>query len=54
LEVVVQAWESEPQVPEKSSKMSEAAISELTALGEQLPDSELKSAISRIAFQHRR
>ena len=54
LEVVVQAREEEAQVPEKSSKMSEAATETLAALGEQLPDSELKTALSRIVFQHRR
>ena len=54
LEVVVQAPQSEPQVAEKSAKMSADAASELAQLSEQLPDSELKTAVSRIAFQHRR
>ena len=54
LEVVVQAREAEPQVADKSAKMSEAATSTLAAFGDQLPDSELKTAVSRIVFQHRR
>lgn len=54
LEVVVQAREAEPQVADKSAKMSEAATSTLAVLSEQLPDSELKAALSRIVFQHRR
>ena len=54
LEVVVQPPESGPQVAEKSAKISADAASELARLGEQLPDSELKTAVSRIAFQHRR
>src|SRR5262252_8853171 len=54
LEVVVQAREAEPQVADKSAKMSEAATSTLAAFSEQLPDSELKTAVSRIVFQHRR
>lgn len=54
LEVAVQAPEFEHQVPEKSAKMSSKAASELAELCEQLPDSELKTALSRIVFQHRR
>jgi hypothetical protein len=54
LEVVVQAPQSEPQVTEKSAKISEDAAADLAQLSEQLPDSELKTAVSRIAFQHRR
>jgi hypothetical protein len=54
LEVVVQAREEEAQVAEKSAKMSEDALRELDRLSEQLPDSELKTALSRIVFQHRR
>jgi hypothetical protein len=54
LEVVVQPPESGPQVAEKSAKISADAASELARLSEQLPDSELKTAVSRIAFQHRR
>ena len=54
LEVLVQVPEPEPQPHEKSAKLSEPAASGLAALCEQLPDSELKTALSRIAFQHRR
>jgi len=54
LDVVVQAREAEPQVADKSAKMSEGATTTLAAFSEQLPDSELKTAISRIVFQHRR
>jgi hypothetical protein len=54
LEVAVQVPESEHQVPEKSAKMSAVAASGLAELCEQLPDSELKTALSRIVFQHRR
>jgi hypothetical protein len=54
LEVVVQARVEEPQLADKSAKMSEAATSRLAAFSEQLPDSELKTVVSRIVFQHRR
>src|SRR5215472_462365 len=54
LDVVVQARESEAQVTDKSAKITESATLALTALSEQLPDSELKTALSRIVFQHRR
>jgi hypothetical protein len=54
LEVVVQAPGAAAQVAEKSSKLSSDAISGLAQLCDQLPDSELKSALSRIVFQHRR
>ena len=54
LEVAVQALESESQVPEKTAKISQEAVSELAELCEQLPDSELKTALARIVFQHRR
>jgi hypothetical protein len=54
LEVAVQAPRSENQVPEKTAKISTEAASGLAELCEQLPDSELKSVLSRIAFQHRR
>ena len=54
MDVVVQAPEPEPQVSEKSARMSSEAASGLAELCEQLPDSELKTALSRIAFQHRR
>jgi hypothetical protein len=54
MEVAVQALASAPQIAEKSAKMSLEAVSELGRLCEQLPDSELKSALARIVFQHRR
>jgi hypothetical protein len=54
LEVTVQAPGSEHQVPEKSAKMSQDAASRLAEFSEQLPDSELKTALARIVFQHRR
>ena len=54
LEVLVQALESERQAIEKTAKISTEAASELAGLSEQLPDSELKTALARIAFQHRR
>ena len=54
LEVAVQAPESGDQVFEKTSKMSADAVSQLSELCEQLPDSELKNAMLRIVFQHRR
>ena len=54
LEVAVQAPGSEHQVPEKSAKISQEAASGLAKLSEQLPDSELKTALARIVFQHRR
>jgi hypothetical protein len=54
LEVVVQAPTSERQVIEKYSKISPETVSGLAGLCEQLPDSELKTALSRIVFQHRR
>jgi hypothetical protein len=54
LEVVVQAPDFEPQVSEKSAKISSETVAELAKLSEQLPDSELKSSLLRIVFQHRR
>jgi hypothetical protein len=54
LEVAVQAPESENQVFEKSAKISATAASGLAEFCEQLPDSELKNALLRIVFQHRR
>jgi hypothetical protein len=54
LEVVVQAQGVEPQAHEKAAKISEPAASELARLSKELPDSELKNAIARIVFQHRR
>jgi len=53
LEVVVQALESARQLTEKSAKISSVAASELTRLSEQLPDSELKVMLARIATEHR-
>jgi len=54
LDVVVQAREGEPQLAEKSAKMTSEAADELARLSEQLPDSELKNSLMRIVFQHRR
>ena len=54
LEVLVQAPTSAHQAVEKTAKMSSTAASELAKLSEQLPDSELKTALARIVFQHRR
>ena len=54
LEVAVQAPGLEAQPSEKSAKLTLDAISGLARLCEQLPDSELKNALSRIVFQHRR
>jgi hypothetical protein len=54
LEVAVQAPISEGQAAEKSAKISSEAAAELARLYEQLPESELKTALSRIVFQHRR
>src|SRR5262245_22106040 len=54
LEVAVQAPEPERQVTEKAAKLTQKSASELDRLCEQLPDSELKTALSRIVFQHRR
>jgi len=54
LEVVVQAPDFEPQVSEKSAKISSETVAELAKLSEQLPDSELKNSLLRIVFQHRR
>jgi hypothetical protein len=54
MEVAVQVPVSAPQTTDKYAKMSSDAVSELARLCEQLPDSELKSALARIVFQHRR
>ena len=54
MDVVVQALEPEQQVPEKSARISSEAASGLAELCDQLPDSELKTAMVRIVFQHRR
>jgi len=49
LEVRVQPSVGSVQVPEKSVKMSKIGAANLTQLCEQLPDSELKSAVNRLA-----
>ncbi len=54
LEVRVQALDREHQVFEKSSKISVEAAARLARLCEQLPDSELKIALGRIARRHRK
>jgi len=54
LDVAVQALGPEQQVSEKKAKLSSQAASGLGQLCDQLPDSELKSVLARIAFQHRR
>jgi hypothetical protein len=54
LEVRVQPLDHERQVFEKSSKISAEAAARLARLCEQLPDSELKIALGRIARQHRK
>jgi hypothetical protein len=54
LEVRVQPPDRERQVFEKSSKMSAEAAAKLAGLCEQLPDSELKIALARIAHRHRK
>ena len=54
LEVRVQALDHERQVFEKYSKMSVEAAAKVAELCEQLPDSELKSALGRIARRHRK
>jgi|SRR5882672_10959547 len=54
LEVCVQPPSSDPQVIEKSAKISLEVVLGLTRLGEQLPDSELKIALDKFASRHRR
>jgi hypothetical protein len=54
LEVRVQPLDHERQVFEKSSKMSAEAAASLVGLCEQLPDSELKIALGKIARRHRK
>jgi len=49
LEVRVQPLDSEGQLVEKSAKMSAEAVQGLGRLFEQLPDSELKTVLGRIA-----
>jgi hypothetical protein len=53
LEVRVQAFESDPQVIEKSAKMTQEAASGLAGLCKELPDSELKIAIGKFAARYR-
>lgn len=53
LEVAVQAPAAEGEVNEKFAKISREATAKLAELSEQLPDSELKTALARIVFQHR-
>jgi len=54
LEVRVQALDSDPQVVEKSAKMSLEAALGLARLCEQIPDSELKVALGKFASRHRK
>src|SRR5437879_10172428 len=54
LEVCVQLLASDPQVVEKSAKMSLEAALVLARLCEQLPDSELKITLATFASRHRR
>jgi hypothetical protein len=54
LEVCVQPLASEPQVVEKSAKISPETAAGLTRLSEQLPDSELKISIGKFAARHRK
>jgi len=53
LEVCVQPLASDPQVVEKSAKMSVDAALAFARLCEQLPDSELKITLGKIASRHR-
>ena len=54
LEVCVQPLASNPQVTEKSAKMSPGAALEMAKVCEQLPDSELKVSLGKLASRHRR
>ncbi|HKW38127.1 MAG TPA: DUF721 domain-containing protein [Burkholderiales bacterium] len=54
MEVTVQAPVPPAQAVEKSATISSDAIAGLAGFCEQLPDSELKSTLARIVFQHRR
>lgn len=54
LEVCVQPLASDPQVVEKSAKISREAALEVAKVCEQLPDSELKIALGRFASRHRK
>jgi hypothetical protein len=53
LEVRVQPPESQPYVSDKSTQISEAGATRLAELCQQLPDSELKSVIARLADRYR-
>ena len=52
LEVCVQPLASDPQVTEKSAKISPGAALELAKVCEQLPDSGLKIALGKFASRH--
>ncbi len=54
LEVCVQPPASDPQVAEKSAKISQETAWGLTRLWEQLPDSGLKIALGKFASRHRK
>src|SRR5207247_840127 len=54
LEVCVQPPASDPQVVEKSAKISQETAWGLTRLCEQLPDSGLKIALGKFASRHRK
>jgi len=54
LEVCVQPLTSDPQVVEKSAKISPGAALEMAKVCEQLPDSELKITLGRFASRHRK
>ena len=54
LEVCVHPLASDPQVVEKSAKISRAAALEMAKVCEQLPDSELKITLGRFASRHRK
>ena len=53
LEVRVQPSPPSLQAADKSAKMSSSGASSLEELCEQLPDSELKNAVGRLASRHR-
>jgi hypothetical protein len=54
MEVEVQPPGQAPEVPEKTATMSLLAAESLTRLSAQLPDSELKNSIARLARRKRR
>src|SRR4026207_2105230 len=54
LEVLVQPLKSDPQAIEKSSKIGLEAALVLTQLCEQLPDSELKTVLGKLATRYRK